>query len=896
LRLRLSQAALADALGVARNTVARWERNELQIRHPELVQAALDRLELNDLAVLDKHSQSGPRRRASSDRHPGKRGPLSDAGAPLRNFPRELTSFIGREQEINALRRLLATTPLVTLLGPGGSGKTRLSSRVAMQLTDDFADGVYLVELASLHEDVLVLRAVAAALGVRERPHRSLLRTLQDSVRTSQILLVLDNCEHLLDACARLVDELLQSGGGLRVLSTSREPLKVAGEVTWPLAPLSYPDGSSKEAQSDLERFEATRLFVERVRARRPDFAPTGVDASAIAAICQRLDGLPLAIELAAARLEVLSCAELAERLDDALPLLTTGMRTAPARHQTLRATVDWSHALLTAAEQVMFRRLAVFAGGWTLEAAESISRGDGFTTSSDSVLDLLQRLVDKSLVVREDEAGDRRFRFLETIRQYAAERLIDAGEEDRMRSHHLAWCVEMVVGTCGDGSTVVNSASAFAMVEQERDNIRSALRWSIDAAEIETGLTIAAAMFQLWYLHGDYSEGIAWLSELLSHPNARKVRRPRLLALIGRGLLATVYGRYAEAQEWLSEGLALAEDLGDLDQKSGALHFLGQLAHWRGEEDLARAHCEQALAIQRHLDSKLDQVTMLVSLARIDLVAGDSTAAVARGQEALALARAAKFLWGEPSALQVLGRAMHLAGRRGRAQALFDKSLTLFRQLGHPQGVGNTLTLLAMLALDTGAPSRAREHLVEALTVAQQAGEALLIARLIEELGCLSVRSNPRRSVTLAAAATTLRKTVGASTSDPELSPKDRARIEERLQVARRELGEPGFSAAWRAGQALPVDEAIREAASVQADGVDAPPRTHLSAREREVAALVAQGCTNQQIAARLVFTEATAAKHVEHILEKLEFTSRVQIAAWHSATQYDGLEASAN
>src|SRR5579859_1400574 len=531
LRLRLSQAALAEALGVARNTVARWERNELEIRHPELVEMALDRLELDEPLAPDDQPQTRPAGRPSSDRRRRRGAPQSDDGAPLRNFPRELTSFIGREQEISAVRRLLATAPLVTLSGPGGSGKTRLASQVAQQMADGFVDGIYLVELASLKDGALVPRAVAAALSVRERPDRSLLQALQDAVRDSQLMLVLDNCEHLLDACARLVDGLLQVGSGLRVLTTSREPLKVPGEVTCPLAPLSYPDVSNKVEQVDLERFEATRLFVERARARRPDFAPIDADASAIVAICQRLDGLPLAIELAAARLAVLSCCQLAERLDEALPLLTTGMRTAPARHQTLRATVDWSHALLTPAEKVIFRRLAVFAGGWTLKAAESISCGDGSTTSGNNVLDLLQRLVDKSLVVGEDEAGDRRFRFLETVRQYAAERLIDAGEEDRMRSHHLAWCVEMVVGLCGDGSTVVNSASAFTKVEQERDNIRSALRWSIDAAEIETGLTLAAAMFQLWYLRGDYSEGIAWLSELLSDPNAHTVQRPRLLA-----------------------------------------------------------------------------------------------------------------------------------------------------------------------------------------------------------------------------------------------------------------------------------------------------------------------------------------------------------------------------
>jgi non-specific serine/threonine protein kinase len=318
---------------------------------------------------------------------------------------------------------------------------------------------------------------------------------------------VLDNCEHLLDACARLVDGLLQVGTGLRVLATSREPLKVTGEVTWPLPPLNYPDSSDNGAQAALERFEATRLFVERARGRQPDFAPSDVDASAIVSICQRLDGLPLAIELAAARLTALSCAQIATRLDEALALLTTGVRTAPARHQTLRATVDWSHALLTPAEQVVFRHLAVFAGGWSLEAAESICRDDGATTFSNNILDVLERLVEKSLVVREDQAGERRFRFLETVRQYARERLAEAGEENLIRSRHLHWIEALVVELCGDGTAVV-MGDAFARTEQEHDNIRSALRWSIDAGEIESGLNLGAALYQFWYMHGHYSEG----------------------------------------------------------------------------------------------------------------------------------------------------------------------------------------------------------------------------------------------------------------------------------------------------------------------------------------------------------------------------------------------------
>ena len=611
-------------------------------------------------------------------------------------------------------------------------------------------------------------------------------------------------------------------------------------------------------------------------------------------AICRRLDGLPLAIELAAARLIVLTCAQLAARLDEALPLLTTGVRTAPARQQTLRATLDWSHALLTAAERAVFRRLAVFAGGWTLEAAESICRDDRSTTSDNNVLNLLGRLVDKSLVVCEDEAGERRFRFLETIRQYAAERLAESGEKYLIRSRHLHWCVVVAAAECGDGTTPLNTPGT--RLAQEHDNIRSALRWSIDAAEIETGLNLATSIWQFWYAHGYYSEGIAWLSELLSHAEARTLPLQRLRANLGRGDLAIVYGRYADAQAWLAECLALADQLGDQDQKSGALHFLGTLAHYRGELALARAYYEQSLRIKRAIGTTLDQVSSLVQLGKMDLVAGDAAAAGARGQEALTLARAASYTWGEAGALQVLGGAAHDQGRLRRAQTLLDKSLTMHRAAPSQQGVAYTLTALGVLALDTGEPLRARDYLLEALTVAQHAGEALLIARLIEELGGLSAGRNPLRAVTLAGAAAAQRQMLGASVSDPASSPKERARMEEWLQGARLELGEPGFTAAWHAGQVLLVEEAVAEAALVQPAGVAAPSRTHLSPREREVAALVAQGCTNQQIAIRLIFTEATAAKHVEHILEKLGFTSRVQIAAWHSAAFYDAVETPAS
>jgi non-specific serine/threonine protein kinase len=342
----------------------------------------------------------------------------------------------------------------------------------------------------------------------------------------------------------------------------------------------------------------------------------------------------------------------------------------------------------------------------------------------------------------------------------------------------------------------------------------------------------------------------------------------------------------------WLDESLALAGELGDRYFMSGALLFLGILAQYRGEQDRARACHQQALLIQRDLNNTLVQVVILIELGKLDLVAGDAAAAVAHGQETLTLARAQRFAWGEAGALYVLGRAAHIQGRLGRAQRLLDNSLVLYRQQSHAQGVGYTLTALGVLALDTREASRARDYLLEALTVAQRAGEVLLIARLIEELAGLSVRRDPFRAMTLAGAAAAQRQKLGASATDPSLSPRDRARIEGWLQVARSELGEPAFTAACRTGDVLPVEDAIREAASVQAAVVEVPARTHLSPREREVAALIAQGYTNQQIAARLIFSEATAAKHVEHILGKLGFTSRVQIAAWHSATFYDAAE----
>jgi predicted ATPase/DNA-binding CsgD family transcriptional regulator len=879
-KLGLTQAQLARTLGVAPNTVARWERRQLDIRHPELIQLALDRLKSAD----SRGSSQAARRRSR----------------PQNNLPRETTSFIGREQEIEAVIRRVQTTPLLTLYGPGGCGKSRLALQVARRLVGNFADGVCLVELASLNDDQLVARAVASALGVRARPGLPLLQSLAEALRTRQLLLVLDNCEHVIDPCVEVADALLQSADGLRVLATSREPLKLPGEVLWTLAPLSSPTRSRKTLTPvDLERFEATRLFVERVLDRLPQFVPSPADSAAIAAICQRLDGMPLAIELAAARVIVMGCSQLASRLDHALPLLIGGQRAAPPRQQTLRATLDWSHNLLSTEEQAVFRRVAVFGGGWTLEAAEAICSDNPSADVETTVADLLGRLVDKSLVVREEVAGAARFRLLEPIRQYAVERLSKHGELESLRLRHLEWYAAFAQRSSPF------QTDPLAPLVQELDNVRAALRWSLDAGEVQHGLRIGAAIWPFWQGRGYYTEGIQWQSSLLARRTAGQATADHVFALIGAGCLATYVGQYSDAQAWLEESLPLAEQLG-LPKALRAAHFyLGQLAQYRGDVAVARAGYERSLAtnwlktlevikllrlgkIQSSADHDAFEavrtaVIPLLALARLDLVEGDAAQASARGHEARRLAQMTGDKWGIAHSLQVLGRAAHDQGHLRKAHAILAESLNLYREVVYPQGISFGLTELATLALDRGDRQGARDHLVEALTVAEEAGEFLQIARVLEELGVLAASSEATRAATLAGAAFAFRESIQAPTRDPRLSPADHARRERWLHVACATLGEPTFIRAWEEGTKLSLDMAIDRAVSVVPPERAAMAADHLTPRERQVAALVAQGQTNQQIADQLVFTEATARKHLEHILDKLGFNSRAQIVAWH-------------
>jgi predicted ATPase len=432
------------------------------------------------------------------------------SSTPPHNLPAPRSSFVGREREMLEVEFDLATSRLLTLTGAGGSGKTRLALEVARDLVEAYPDGVWLVELAPLSEAALVPRAVAEALEVLERPTEPLTDTLAEVLRDRQLLLVVDNCEHLLEASARLVDKLLDSCPRLRILATSREAIGVEGEIRWDVPPLSMPDPQHTLSPEELEGYESVRLFVERARGRDPSFSLSLHNALTVAEVCGRLEGIPLALELAAARVGTLSLEQILERLTDSLGLLTRGGRTAVPRQRTLKGTLDWSYDLLSEPERVLFGRLSTFAGGWTLVASEVVGSGEG--VEEGEVLDLLSGLVDKSLVVAKgSDEGGVRYRLLEPVRQYALARLEESGETEAAKrahaQHFLAMAEEAEPELLGP-----REAEWYDRLEDEHDNIRVALSWSLEGADPELGVRLAGAIWWFWHRHGHLSKGIRWL------------------------------------------------------------------------------------------------------------------------------------------------------------------------------------------------------------------------------------------------------------------------------------------------------------------------------------------------------------------------------------------------
>lgn len=778
--------------------------------------------------------------------------PAEAPRATRHNLPAPVSSFVGRRHEIAELQEILSNTRLLSLTGVGGCGKTRLAIELARGLVEDYRDGVWLVELAPLTDASLVVRAVAGVFGVREVPGRPLEETLGAHLRDKHLLIVLDNCEHLLQVCAELVDTLQRSAPRLGVLVTSREALRIGGEVLWRVPPLSVPNG--RPASPDqLQRFEAVRLFAERACLGNPAFALSDQNAAAVAEVCRRLDGMPLAIELAAARIRVLSAEQIAARLDQRLTLLVGGSRVVAPRHQTLRAVVDWSFNLLSERERLLFARLSAFVGGWTLEAAEAVGAGGDIGTSD--VLDLLSHLVDKSLVAGEAvKDGPTRYAMLETLRAYGQESLFEradaAATQRRHAMYYLSLAEQAEPELLGQGQ-----AAWLRRLEREHDNFRAALRWALESGELEAGLRLGGALHQFWILRGYHSEGRRWLWQCLDQQAAREgwltpeARRARAKALCAAGVL---YASPICQDDWdrmraaYEESLAIWRDLGDRSGIASVLPCLGGLSVWQGEFATAGALLEESVALQRELGNR----------------------------------------WGEALSTFFLGQAAWLVGDNVRADPLLADSLALWLDVGDRRFAGHALGIQALVATDLGEYARAWSLFERCREITTEIGDRWAFPYLLEGFAALAAAVvDPERALRLMGAAAALRESTG------ELLPAAfQARYQRWLVPARKTLGCGAGLDDLAEGAAMTFEEAIEYAlagdelipARPSPAQVEDTTRYPLTQREATVAALIARGFRNRDIAHELDIGEGTVARHVEHCLRKLGYHSRAQLAVW--------------
>jgi predicted ATPase/class 3 adenylate cyclase len=693
--------------------------------------------------------------------------PLASSEAPPNNLPAQASSFVGREREIADLERLVAAARLVTLTGPGGTGKTRLALEMAARLLERFPDGAWFVDLAPLTDPRLVWAAAAAALGVREGPARPLDEVLLGHVASRRLLLMLDNCEHVIAESADLAQRLLAAGPEVRVLATSREALAVPGEAAWPVPGLSLPDAGQPAGPEAIGHAEAVRLFVERGAAVRPGFALSEENAAAVARVCRRLDGLPLAIELAAARIKALTPEQIAARLDDRFRLLTGGSRTALPRQQTLRAAVDWSYDLLDVPERALLARLAVFAGGWTLEAAEAVCADA--VLPADAVLDLLLRLVDKSLVVAEEHGAAARYRMLETIREYAAARLAETGRDEAPRARHAAHYLALAEAA-EPGLTGPSERSWLEQLECEHDNLRAAMQWAVASGEGELGLRMGGALWRFWAMRGHLAEGRRRLSALLAHPNCD--------ALSG------------------STGAARAK----------ALHAAGTLAAQQGDNGAARSYLEASIAARRVVGARSDLANSLSNLGIVTRSEGDYATARALYAESLAIHRELGNKSGIAHTLANLGLLARFQGDGAAARPLLEESLAIRRELGDPWAIANALNNLAEVALDEGDHASARALLEQSLRINQELGDRRAIAFLLEDFGALAAaQGQAGRALRLVGAAAALRASVGSP-----LSALEQAKLERALRPTDQALDEPARDALLAEGRATPIEAAV--------------------------------------------------------------------------------------
>jgi non-specific serine/threonine protein kinase len=870
----LSQEALAERAGLSRRGIADLERGARTFPYGETVRRLADALGLDPaeraalLAAGHRQQPRAPGVGAPLPAEPsavvgGKRG-IREAqiAGPARaphNLPAHPIRLIGRDEALALVRRRLleAERGLLTLTGAGGCGKTVLAQAVARDLIDAFPDGDWLVEFAPLSDPGLVPQAVASVLGVQEGPERPLLDGLIAYLESRVLLLVLDNCEHLVDACARLAERLLDRCPELRILATSREPLGVVGEQTWRVPSLAVPDPARLPPLEDLGAVPAVRLFVERARRVEPVFALSEHNGGAIAEVCARLGGLPLALELAAARVNVVSAEALATRLEaGSLALLGGGGRGLPSRQRTLRATLDWTYGLLAEPERVLLRRLAVFAGGFDLEAAEAVGALDGAEQAV--VLDVLARLLDWSLVVTDERFAGDRYRLLEPVRQYAQEKLAASGEAvavgRRHATHYLALAERAEPELEGP-----NQAAWYAHLDREHDNLRATLRFAAGQGDAQTQLRLGGALGLFWLIRGYPREGLGWLEDGLAREDALSAAL-RAKALSSAGTLAFGLGEEERAEEWGEACRALCRELGDARGEVWAMLVLYNAAAYRGDFAAADATLARCLALSRAI--------------------GDAT------HEAMHVGD--------------MGRYARWRGDRATARRLLEEALVLTRRVGNQFSLVVILAELALLAEDEDDDERAAGPTREALGLLRTLGTRWYLPECLELAACAAtVKRQYLRAAHLFGAAEAVRDATGMP---PQ--PGDRTRIVGRAAAGRAALAEAAFPAAWAEGRRLSLERAIEEAISggvalaekarnpTQASGPCADLAVAgLTEREREVAVLVARGLSNKQIGNELLISRGTAGVHVGHILAKLGLDNRAQLATWVTSRGQQGV-----
>ncbi|MEV1169596.1 LuxR C-terminal-related transcriptional regulator [Nonomuraea sp. NPDC049784] len=763
--------------------------------------------------------------------------PRTSAQTYASGLPAEVTSFIGRQHEVATVKRLLSDARMVTLTGPGGVGKTRLALRVAAHLRRAFPDGVWLVELAELDNPALLPQAVVAALKIQDHSAQPPMQVLTEHLREQRTLVVLDNCEHVLDESAVMAQTLLCSAPELRILATSRQPLGITSEQmfavpTLPLPSREFPHGTPSPMA------DAVRLFADRAAAVRPGFTVTDENRDIVERICRRLDGLPLGIELAVVPLRALSVHQLLDRLDDLFRLLSAGSSTTASRHRTLRALIDWSHGLCTELERLLWARLSVFTGSLDLEAAEAVCAGDGI--ARDEIIDLVIGLVEKSVLIREDHRYGVRYRLLDTIRQYGRERLVASGQEEelkrRYRDYYRQLSHEAQAQLFGPAQVKL-----LTRLRVEHPNLRTALEYC-HAEHAGLCLDMASDLLYHWITSSHLSEGRNWLEQGLAHPIGRSEVRARALWACGR--LAIIQGDEASAIGLLAESRTLGEKL-RLEPVLGYVAlYSGMVAMHQGDTASAVRSFEEAVTHHRAGGDPAGEVQALTWLSLAHSFLGDSERAVAAAEESIAICDAHGESWHRAYTMTTLGIELWRQGDTRRGTALEQESLRVFHALDDLVGVGVTIEVLAWIAASQEEYART--------------GELLGILRNVWEA-------------------------IGA----PLLGFGHLIRYHDECEIrTRRVLGEQAFRTAVKRGARRSPGEvlayALMEEAPSPGRSGEASHGSPLTPREMEIAGLIARGMKNKEIAAALVIAQRTVEGHAEHILRKLGFTSRTQIVGW--------------